>query len=115
MTPGEATLAEVKDLGWMHPLGEMEIESLFTFDGASWLLAVAHLPVNNFEWVTFDLNSSTSKTTSLDIPLRYAGVNRGLLLYGSMTRDDEGAFYVVGTSMETEPRGPIVWRMMPPR
>lgn len=115
VTPGDQTVAEVKDLGWMHPLGEMEIESLFTIDGASWLLAAAHIPVNNFEWVSFDLNSSTSKTTSLDIPLRYAGVNRGLLLYGSMTRDAEGAFYLVGTSQEMEPRGPLVCRMMPPR
>ena len=32
-----------------------------------------------------------------------------------MTRDVEGAFYLVGTSLEMEPHGPVVWRLLPPR
>jgi hypothetical protein len=113
--PNVALPADVKDHGWMHPLGEMPIESLFTYDGRSWLVSVAKLPSHDFEWVAYDLKSSASTVKALEMPARYAGATKGLLLYGSMTRDAEGAFYLVGTSTESEPFGPVVWRLFPPR
>ncbi len=115
ITPADSGPAEVKDLGWMHPLGEMAIESLFTYDGHSWLMAVAKLPSEEWDWVAFDRKSSASVTRPLGLPVRYSSVNKGLLLYGSMTRDAEGAFYLVGTSMNMAPQGPVVWRLMPGR
>lgn len=107
--------AEVKNVGWMHPGGETQVESLFTYDGTTWLLAAARTPLHDYEWITYDLKSSAATVRPLEVPVRYAGVRQGLLLYGSMTRDVEGAFYLVGTSMQTEPFGPVVWRLFPPR
>jgi hypothetical protein len=109
VVPHESGPAEVKDLGWMHPLGEMPIESLFTYDGRTWVMAAVRLPAGNYEWVSFDLKSTASTARTLDVPVRYAGAS-GLLLYGSTTRDVEGAFYLVGASGH----GPLVWRLMPP-
>lgn len=115
VSPDGDGAAEVKDLGWMHPQGEAVIESLFTYEGTSWLLAAARLPTNDYEWVAYDLKSSAATVRPLEVPVRYAGVRQGLLLYGSMTRDIEGAFYLVGTSVLSEPFGPIVWRLFPPK
>lgn len=115
ISPAEQGPAEIKDLGWMHPLGAATVESLFSYDGKSWLMAVAQLPAGDYEWVMFDLKTAATQAHPLDVPVRYAGVKQGLLLYGSMTRDVEGAFYIVGTSMQAEPYGPVIWRMMPPR
>lgn len=105
--------AEVKDLGWMHPIGEMPIESLFSYDGQTWLMAVTQFSNKKWEWVSYNLQSAAASAQTLDVPVCYASVSRGLLLYGSMTRDLEGAFYLVGTSMEQPPYGPVVWRLMP--
>jgi hypothetical protein len=111
VTPKEDGPAEVKDVGWMHPLGEKPIESLFSYDGRSWVMAAARMPMG-YEWVAFDLKSQAASVRPLDPPERYGGLAQNLLLYGSATRDAEGAFYLVGT-LQAAPFGPVLWRLLP--
>lgn len=115
IVPASNGPAEVRDLGWMHPQGETSISTLFTYDGKSSVLAVAVLPRQTPDWVSFKLGSKSSTTTPLRAPAKFVGVDQGLLLYGSMTRDAEGAFYVAGTSMRTKPAEPFVWKVLPPK
>ena len=90
-TPGSA--ATVKALGWFHPDGESYAPSLFPFSGETLVAGVAKRDKGSFEWVVHDIESGLSGAFALDtvdLPK--------LLLYGSITRDDLGRFYVGGWS-----------------
>jgi hypothetical protein len=77
-------------LGWFHPRGQAYVSSPFTFDGSRHLLGAAEgKPI---EWLVFDLDRRSS--TAVAMP--QTAEHQGLLLYGSTTRDDRGAFYLVG-------------------
>ena len=64
--------------------------SLFSFSGKS-LLAGVTQRAGHYEWVVFDLATAVSAAFPLDTKDL-----RTVLLYGSVTRDDAGRFYVVG-------------------
>ena len=109
--------AEVRPLGWFHPRGEANVSSLFTYDGLRNLLGAAE--GRPFEWLVFDLH----RRTSVASPLPQIAERSGLLLYGSTTRDDYGAFYLVGAEAASQSLGrekqssgtrPIALRLTPP-
>jgi len=81
--------------GMMHPEDKASIASLFSVDGKSILVGVGRSKkkVNNgkYEWITYE--TSINLSYSKDLPL--ANI-KDPLLYGSVTRDNHGAFYVVG-------------------
>ena len=81
--------------GMMHPDGEASITSLFSVDGKSILVGAGRTKKNanngKYEWITYE--TSINLSYSKDLPL--ANI-KDPLLYGSVTRDNHGAFYVVG-------------------
>ncbi len=94
--------SEVTDLGWFHPEGPRYTAAMFR-DPATGTLYGASTPSANggpvIDWITRAADG-TATTTSLpygDVPFP-----RALTVYGSMTRDANGRFYVVG-SMNYKP------------
>jgi hypothetical protein len=90
-TPGGA--ATVKALGYFHPDGAAYAPSLFAFSGETLVAGVARREHGAFEWVVHDVDSGLAGAFALD-----TGDLPQLLLYGSVTRDDAGRFYVGGWS-----------------
>jgi hypothetical protein len=78
-------------LGWMHPEGPSYTASLFTWDGEGAVAGVGQRPGKPHEWLTFDLHRHVATSTTLAIEAA-----DGLLLYGSLTRDDFGGFWLAG-------------------
>jgi hypothetical protein len=97
VTPNPAGPATVADKGWYHPAGPRYVASMFRDDANGTLYGVA-MESNHggrqFEWVIRPLNGRGRAVPLLygDQPFPHAA-----LLYGSMTRDDAGKVYVVGT------------------
>ena len=87
--PRPRSPAEVTALGWFHPQGEAYAPSLFSL-GGSLISGVTHRS-GRYEWVVFELDSRVSAAFPLDTKTL-----EKLLLYGSITRDDAGRFYVGG-------------------
>ena len=88
--PTRGNSASVTAVGWFHPAGEAYAPSLFTFSGGN-LLAGVTKHSGLYEWVVFDLATGISSA----FPLDTKGL-RNVLLYGSVSRDNEGRFYVGG-------------------
>jgi hypothetical protein len=94
--------SSVTDLGWFHPAGSRYVASLFR-DPASGALYGVSAPITygslKFEWVTH-----RSDGTVTIAPLLYGDSEfpSSAVLYGSMTHDKAGRYYVVG-SMNFKP------------
>jgi hypothetical protein len=88
--PARAGPALVTPVGWFHPQGEAYVPSLFSFSGKTLLAGVTQRG-GRYEWVVFDLATAVSAAFPLDTKEL-----RTVLLYGSVSRDDAGRFYVVG-------------------
>jgi hypothetical protein len=89
--------ATVTDRGWFHPAGSRYVAAMFR-DAASGTLFGVSGPSNHggrrFEWVARRPDGGVSVAPIL---LRgSAEFPDGALLYGSMTRDTSGRYYVVG-------------------
>jgi hypothetical protein len=88
----------VTDLGWVHPAGSRYPASMFRDDRTGNLHIVAmpgHYGGSRCEWITRSPGGQTAVA-----PFRYGDAPEfpgGVLLYGSMTRDTNRRFYVVGT------------------
>ena len=86
----------------MHPEGARYIASLFTYCGRKYLLGVSTAHGKDtgrgktFEWIVYDIESRQGQVQ----PFAMEGLNppslSGSLLYGSVTRNNLGDFYVVG-------------------
>jgi hypothetical protein len=107
VVPSETGPALVQPLDWFHPAGESYAASLFPLDGHRYVAGVAKRADRPHEWVVYDLESGQSTA----LPFAYAGAGGSSLLYGSLTRDDEGACYVVGTRHDR----PVLLRVQPAR
>ena len=82
--------ARVTAVGWFHPARDTYSPSLFSLDGRRYLAGVTQRG-DRFDWVTFDLQ--TRKPTVH--PLDTKGL-KDVLLYGSVSRDNAGRFYIGG-------------------
>jgi len=96
--PNLAGPSTLTDLGWIHPAGPRYPASMFRDEKSGTLYAVA-MPSHNggraFEWV---VRAADGKTTVAPFPYGESREFPGnALVYGSMTRDGAGRFYVVGT------------------
>jgi hypothetical protein len=103
--------AAVEELGWFHPRGESYVGSLFTYDGVRHLMGLSRRQWNNedrYEWLVYDLTARTSRAVPVNIPTLEGRPLQQLLLYGSMTRDNRGNFYVVGTHHRDHRDWPIL-------
>jgi hypothetical protein len=84
------------DLGWIHPAGSRYAPSIFRDEQTGVIYGVTYLNSSGsqgFEWITRPVNGQTTVA-----PLLYGDVPfpTGAVLYGSITRDLAGRFYVVG-------------------
>ena len=111
MVPAAAGPATVTDLSWFHPAGSRYVASMFR-DEQSGVLYGAAMPSNyggqQFDWVRRVPNGpATAATFPYGEAPQFPG---GALLYGSMTHDNAGRFYVVGTMNYK----PFVLQVTPP-
>ena len=88
--PADTGAAKVEALGAIHPRGGSYAGSLFPIDGKRYLAAVVTTR-DAHDWVIYDLQ--TRKSSARVLPFD----SRGMLLYGSSTRDNRGRFYLVGS------------------
>lgn len=82
--------AHLRALGDLHPAGGGYAPSLFALNEGRTVAGVVQRGTR-FDWVERDPVRGGADSRPLD-----TRALSGLLLYGSMTRDDEGRFYVVG-------------------
>ena len=119
ITPQSSGPSHVKELGQFHPLSANYAPSLFTFAGDRYLVGVSRNmkekktkrkkgkkpDKRKHVWVVYDLESHDSQI--FDFPVD----GQGLLIYGSITRDLAGRFYVAGQRnkkpmlLQIDPRG----------
>lgn len=105
--------AQVLELGFFHPDGEAYVASLLTDDGRSHLMGASRRQWNGdnrYEWVVFDLATKKSVAMPLTLPLEGGLPMDGLLLYGSMARDNAGRGYIVGTWSRANRAYPVILR-----
>jgi hypothetical protein len=88
--PKGAAPARVSAVGWLHPGGEAYAPSLFPFGGGT-LVAGVTQRAGRFEWVVMELTTGVSAAFPLDTKDL-----RKVLLYGSISRDNAGRFYLGG-------------------
>lgn len=93
ITPRSTGPAQVDPLGWLHPRAAAYTPGLFTWDGARYLVGLAAPAAEpwHWQWVVFDLVRGSSAA----IDFRH-GLHERTLLYGSLTRDNVGSFYIAG-------------------
>jgi hypothetical protein len=104
--------AAVKGLGYFHPRGESYAASLFTHDGVRRILGVSRRG-SSYDWVVFDLTTGLSTASPLAIPGAGGAAPGEVLLYGSITRDDAGRFYLAGTYDLGRRSRPLFWQLIP--
>jgi hypothetical protein len=98
LEPRPSAPAVLVDLGWYHPEGPRYVASMFRDGRSGRLYGAAEVPrsgARRYEWVSREPGGKSTVT-----PLPYgkaAQFPHACLLYGSMTRDAVGRFYVVGT------------------
>ena len=96
--PGQKTTSEVREVGWIHPKGESYTASLFTDDGTSTLYAQSRAyRERKYEWLVYHLANSTVETFPFGVDEPSLPPLKKTLLYGSMSKDFDKNFYVVGT------------------
>jgi hypothetical protein len=102
ITSAADSAATVSALGDFHPAGGGYAPSLFLLDDGTTLAGVVQRG-SRFDWVERDLLRGRAHSVALD-----TSKWSGLLLYGSMTRDRAGRFYVVGRADKAKGHRPLV-------
>ncbi len=98
IVPQASGPSTVTDLGWFHPKGSRYVPSLFRDDATGTIYGVAYS--SNYGDTKFEWISRTADGKATTAPLPYGDkpeFPQAALLYGSMTKDAQGRFYVVGT------------------
>ena len=106
--PAKKGPAKVTLIDWFHPRGTAYAPSLFTFAGKRYVCGIARRPKEAFEWVVFDLETKRSVATPLELPGKVGSYH---VLYGSVTRDGDGRFYIVGSHRDEKGVHPLVFRV----
>ncbi len=107
-----STGTAIIDLGYLHPDGPSYTASLFTFDGESSVVGIGHRQNSGdarYEWIAYDLRLRRGAAEEVRIPSR----GNGVLLYGSITRDDRGRLYLAGRAMIGDQSIPMAWSIVP--
>lgn len=111
MTPREGQLAEVRELGWFHPNGKTYVASRFTSDGIRHVMGIAVRDTpqgQQNEWLVYDLTTGKSLAVPVTPPTLSGQPLQNPLLYGSISRDDEGRCYLGGTSFHQGRMHPLL-------
>ena len=109
--PRRGKPAWVVPVGPFHPQGGHYSPSLFSIDGSRYLAGVSQ--GKPYQWVVYDLERRQSRASTLALPVIW-----NLLLYGSVSRDDAGRFYLVGQGSvpgrkQANGRPPLLVRVRP--
>jgi len=110
--------AAVEEIGWFHPRGEAYVASLFTYDGIRHLMGLSRRQFHNedrYEWLVYDLSTHVSMAVPVTIPPLEGSPLQHLLLYGSVTRDNKGNFYLGGVHHRDHRDWPILIQAGRPR
>ena len=95
--PAPSGPSTLTDVGWYHPAGPRYIATMFRDQTRGTLHGAAMVPQTEsrrFEWITRD---SAGGATVAPLPIGDATqFSHPTMMYGSMTRDARGRFYVVG-------------------
>ena len=91
--------------GMMHPEGKAYIPSLFPLDGKNLIAGVGRVAgKKGYYWIIYELKSRYAATYKLNTD----DIMRPLF-YGTLTRDNDGNFYLVGGRKKNEGgTGPIL-------
>jgi hypothetical protein len=111
---GGGTRAAVTPLGWLDPDGKTtNMPSLFVLGGSAIVGGIGRRGSSAYQWIVFDLTSRASVAAPLDVQSL-----KRVLLYGSITRDNDGRMYVGGwTPIDDKGTGlrPLVLQLDPGR
>lgn len=88
--------AKIADLGWFHPKGRSYATSLFADESGRYLMGVVKAFREPFRWVVYDVRTRKSEIFRFGIDEPKCLWDSMTLLYGSVTRDEEGCFYLAG-------------------
>lgn len=105
--------ATVHELGWFHSNGTAYAPALFTFAGQRYLAGVTKRATNEHQWTVFDLVSETSTSSPLQVQPAEQPPLENLKLYGSLTRDNQGRFYLVGQHQISDEKFPLLLQIQP--
>jgi hypothetical protein len=112
ITPEADLAARVTRLGLIDPNGPSYTPALFTFDGTDLLLGLTPRQGES-RWLVYDLARRTARMVPVRIPDLDGGPVEHLMLYGSMARDNQGNFYVVGTGQRGDRVLPLLVQLQP--
>ena len=104
--------ARIDRFGYFHPDGSRYIASMFTYDGTRYVMGVCQNKAN-FQWVCYDLAERSATVTELPIDYPDGRTLSKHLLYGSITRDRDGGFFLVGTDQSLD--RPVALRLVAPQ
>jgi hypothetical protein len=97
IVPRSSGPSTVTDLGWFHPRGSRYVPSIFRDDATGTIHGVAY--GSNYGDTKFEWISRTADGKATAAPLPYGDkpeFPNAAVLYGSMTKDKQGRFYIVG-------------------
>lgn len=96
VVPGGDGPARLRNLGWFHPGGRSDSNSLFGDASGRYLMGVARRRRRNHEWVVYDLKTRKSRAMPFEISGEKRLWHSMTMFYGSVTRDPAGNFYISG-------------------
>ena len=102
--------SQLERLGWLNPLGKSYCASLFCPYGDRYVCGF--VPQNGqFFWSVFDIRLSRSVLLPFDDASQKILTQKGLLVYGCETLDDNSNAYVVGWKVIERGNGPFIFRL----
>ncbi|WP_165313147.1 hypothetical protein [Vibrio ziniensis] len=104
ISPFKDKKQKIKYIGMMHPDGSAYIASLFTIDGEELLVGIGKR--KNYEWIVYETTLDKSYTTKLEVDHL-----KGLSLFGSVTKSNNGDMYVVGRHKTENSYQPILLKI----
>ncbi|MCE9544647.1 MAG: hypothetical protein K8T25_03895 [Planctomycetia bacterium] len=113
VTPSASGPAQVTPLGWFHPQGTSYTPSLFTPDGSRYLLGLGQRGKGPFQWLSFDLTTGRSQAANVVIADLFTPPRQDMIVYGSMTTDFQGRFYMAGRYVTSTGSSPLLVRVQP--
>ncbi len=111
IVPRQNAPAKVLRLGWFHPQGSAYTTALFTLAGQRYLVGMAPRQGHRFDWLVYDLETDRSRSVPLVLDQIGQPPFKDFLLYGSISRDSDGAFYVAGRYSNASGNHPLLLRL----
>jgi len=109
--PSRSGPAKVIRLGWFYPDGWSQTRSLFA-DSAGRLAGLS-TRWGDFEWVVYDLKTRSGRAGPFRVSRPESASLVNAWVYGSVTRDDAGNYYVGGAVSAGGEREPVLLQVRP--